>query len=274
MTKVGWEYEQAQLRLYENLFDHGDRERTLSLIEGALDAIQTNVTRLLDVCELMLQQDRYATASFFLVTADEEIAKSYILVDACRLDMQKHHNVLKGLCRAFYDHFMKHAYFRLQTDEFIDSMAQAWEFWRIEVKRWWPGSQNPEDGEPDLPSDVFMRRESTLYVDYDWIGGRFVPPLENSRKYAFEERWSELSKTRQAFERMRLTADFGLYDAAVLGALNDVFAPTYIRETTETQVIEGLYRTFTARLGRSLDELRASALCAWPLYHFPTVVTR
>ena len=138
--KLGWEYQEAQFRLYENLFEHGDRERTLSLIEGALEAIQTNVQRLIDVSQLMLADDRYASASFILATADEEIAKSYLLVDACRVNMGKHHGVLKGLCRAFYDHFMKHAYFRIQTDGFIDSMAQAWEFWTIEVKRWWPGS--------------------------------------------------------------------------------------------------------------------------------------
>ena len=115
-----------------------------------------------------------------------------------------------------------------------------------------------------------MRREANLYVDYDWIGQRFASPSEQSRRYAFEDRWSELTRTQEALDRIRRTAADGLFTITVLSTLNDVFAPTYINDSTETRAIEALHTTFAERVGRTVEQLRATSFWAWPLYHFST----
>ena len=84
--KEGWEHAQATLRLREHLFDHEDSQQTVQLVEGAFKALIANISRLIEVCETLLEQDRFSSASLFHVTADEEIGKCFVLLDACRFD--------------------------------------------------------------------------------------------------------------------------------------------------------------------------------------------
>jgi AbiV family abortive infection protein len=98
------------LKLYENLFMGMKYEDTIKRISDGLLSINSNASRLIEDVELLVNSNRYSSASFLLATANEEMAKSYILLDMCRLDFTRHENTLKNLCRAFYDHVMKSAY--------------------------------------------------------------------------------------------------------------------------------------------------------------------
>ena len=97
-------------KLFENLFTGLEHEETLKRISDGINAVITNAERLLQDVELLVKSDRYASSGFLLATADEEMAKVYILLDMCRLDFTKHENTLKHLCRAFYEHVAKFAY--------------------------------------------------------------------------------------------------------------------------------------------------------------------
>ena len=119
---------------------------------------------------------------------------------------------------------------------------------------------------------MFIRREATLYVDYDWLGGCFVSPSESDRQQWFHPTWgpSELSKTQTAYERLRTTDQLGLYRSEVLNVVNEVFAGTYIKEDTDIDVLERLYGRLASRVGITSHDLRSSALWVLPLYHFTT----
>ena len=69
-----------------------------------------NIERILCDINYLHADGRIAAASFFLVTADEELAKVFILIDACRLDPARHESVLRSICKAFYSHKLKYAY--------------------------------------------------------------------------------------------------------------------------------------------------------------------
>lgn len=102
-------------QLYQDLFENttvGDLARVMA--EG-MQALVANIDRLLSDIELLVEAKRFASASFLLATADEELAKVFILLDACRLDPAKHFSVLVRLCCAFYNHIQKHAYNEVQA---------------------------------------------------------------------------------------------------------------------------------------------------------------
>lgn len=98
------------IKLFENLFLGLEYEAILKRISDGVQAVISNSVRLLEDVEILLNSERFASAGFLLATADEEMAKAYILLDMCRLDFYKHENTLKHLCRAFYEHVAKFAY--------------------------------------------------------------------------------------------------------------------------------------------------------------------
>ena len=153
------------LKLFENLFLGLEYEAILKRISDGIQAVISNSDRLLEDVELLLQRKRFASASFLLATADEEMAKAYILLDMCRLDFYKHENTLKHLCRSFYEHVAKFAYneiVRFSLD--FRDMEHVKEMWMAEITRWWPSGY--ESGEPDFPHDTYFLRELPLYVDF------------------------------------------------------------------------------------------------------------
>jgi AbiV family abortive infection protein len=97
-------------QLFENLFAKPSRDESLQIISQGLAAFADNAGRLLEDASILLKAERLASSQFLITTADEEMAKSYILLDACRLDLAHHTSVLRRLCRAFYDHIIKYAY--------------------------------------------------------------------------------------------------------------------------------------------------------------------
>ncbi len=146
--------------LYKNLFEECTPLRSLDLIAEGISASYNNANRLVSDARYLTDAGRHASAKFILTTAREEMAKSYILLDSCRLDWKKHISVLRRLCRAFYNHIEKYAYMEVLNFWNIRSMADAKHIWKIEVKRFWPAAS--ENGEPDMPHDTFFEREMPL----------------------------------------------------------------------------------------------------------------
>ena len=78
--------------MYEHLFEGQNPSEILrDLCEGVLACTQ-NAARLLDDAGLLVQSSVYASATFLTSMAREEIAKAYILLDACRLDQRQCHS--------------------------------------------------------------------------------------------------------------------------------------------------------------------------------------
>ena len=162
--------------LFKNLFGECKEEKCFELISEGLSASHRNAERLLSDAQLLVAAGRLSSAKFLLTTSREEVAKAYILVDACRLDLKKDNSVLRRLCRAFYNHISKHAYMEVLEFPIIDSMTDAKYKWDIEVQQWWPGS--PHDGEPDMPHSTYFDREFPLYIDYgDYDRCWLIPPI-------------------------------------------------------------------------------------------------
>lgn len=162
--------------LFKNLFSEGLPDEPFEVIAAGIAASRCNAERLLSDVRYLVEAGRLSSARFLLTTAREEIAKSYILADTCRLDLEKHSSVLRGLCRAFYDHISKHAYLEVLAFPNIKSMSDAKVIWEIEVKRWWRAEY--ETGEPDMPHDTYFDREFPLYIDYDDYGRCWVTPMD------------------------------------------------------------------------------------------------
>jgi AbiV family abortive infection protein len=259
--------------LYEGIFGSRDRSSALGLISEGVGAVCANAERLLADVSLLAQAGHHASAGFLLTTANEEMAKAYILVDACRLDFLRHGTALKRLCRAFYDHVAKHAYTQIVRFPQFHDMAHVKEVWDIQVTRWWPSS-GPESGEPDMPHDTYFTRELPLYVDFINCDGRWLLPHRNTARGMFEEDFgrSAFSDAGLALQRLLDTEDAGLFSAQCLCTLNDVFSPHYLTERTRTRQFLDLRRAVARRLeaerGIIEDRFRRSALDAWPLYHF------
>jgi AbiV family abortive infection protein len=258
------------IKLYENLFVGLDHHETLQRISDGIHAVISNASRLLEEVELLVGSDHFATASFLLATADEEMAKIYILLDMCRLDFSKHENKLKNLCRAFYDHVAKCAYneilrFGLQ----IRDMRHVKEIWIAEITRWWPSGY--ESGEPDFPHDTYFKRELPLYVDFIEFDQNWHIPQHDTNKFYFNASFGEdiFSKSKAALKRLRKTADLQFFGSKYLKILNDTFRKRNLSEDTETEFIIALNNKVYARLPKKLqNSFKDSALFEWPLYPF------
>ena len=116
--------------LYENLFHGRHRESVLDLVSQGLLAFAQNADWLLYDAKVLLDAKRYARAASLVATADEEIAKSYVLLDACRLDFTSQESSLKPLCAAFYDHVAKYAYNKITRADYLRNLKQAGEMFQ------------------------------------------------------------------------------------------------------------------------------------------------
>lgn len=199
------------------------------------------------------------------------MAKSYILLDLCRLDPTKHETVLKGVCRAFYDHVPKHAYNRIARHTGFRSMEHVGEIWETEVTKWWPAD---DPTEPDMPHDTYFTREMPLYVDFvDYDQDWFVPNSETRREIF--ETWfgtDALAESGKALERLKGTSEAGLFRAQCLAILNRAYRTQYVSSRTSTETVSRLAERaaeLTEREeGISRERYIGSALDEWPLYHF------
>jgi AbiV family abortive infection protein len=137
-------------QLYQNLFERRAPAETLDILSRGLDAVTANAGRLIEDATLLVNAQRYGSASFMLATANEEMAKSYILLDMCRLDFARRQSILSNLCHAFYDHVTKYAYTQIVRFSGFRSMAHVKQVWDVNLIKWW-SSGDVESGEPDMP---------------------------------------------------------------------------------------------------------------------------
>ncbi len=258
--------------LFKNLFAECRPDVSFELAAMGLSASRRNAERLLSDACLLVEAGRLSSARFLLTTAREEIAKSYILVDSCRLDLEKYDSVLRRLCWAFYDHISKHAYLEVLRFPNIKSMSDAKAIWEIEVKRWWPSGH--EEYEPDMPHDTYFDRQFPLYIDYGDYDRCWLVPIDSDQNAYFIEMFGEtpLSKTEKLIAPWRKADSLGISSPKVLAILNAVFKKHYIREDVTWEQLARLYEQAAERVmdevGISRELFMDSPFVQWPLYHF------
>jgi AbiV family abortive infection protein len=258
--------------LFKNLFKECTLAESFELISNGLSASYKNADRLLSDTQYLIEGGRLSSARFMLTTCREEIAKSYILLDTCRLDLEKHHSVLYRLCRAFYDHISKHAYLEVLDFPNIHSMTDVKNIWEIEVKRWWPAG--PEDGEPDMPHDTYFDREFPLYIDYGDYDRRWSVPTESNENAYFREMFGEtpISKAEKRIELWKKAESSGICSPKSLAILNTVFKKHYLGEDGNQEELLSLYekaaRCVNLETGIPEKLFMDSPLVQWPLYHY------
>ncbi|MCS4503671.1 AbiV family abortive infection protein [Arhodomonas aquaeolei] len=259
--------------LFKNLFEDSTPEQCFELIAEGLAASHSNADRLVTDARYLLEGGRLSSARFILATAREEISKSYILVDATRLDLEKHTSVLRRLCRAFYDHISKHAYLEVLNFPNIHSMASAKELWDIEIKRWWPAASS-EDGEPDMPHDTRFDREFPLYIDYGDYDRRWLVPNNSDQNAYFMEILGEtrVSKVENLIKPWREADLAGISTPKVLSILNAIFKNHYIQADATEDKVRRLYRNVAERVaaetGIASKLFMDSPFVKWPLYDY------
>lgn len=258
----------AQL-LFKNLFEDCCTKESFEAIAAGVSACWRNSERLLSDATCLIQSSRLSSARFLVTTAREELAKSYILVDACRLDFGKHKSVLRKLCRAFYDHICKHAYLEVLevNGKFVDSMEQAKGLWEIAAKPWWP-SRGLEYGEPDMPHSTCFDRQLPLYVDYSDYD-RFWCIPSDAEQYRIPSVYEQTSKL---VETWRSAESEGLCGPEVFEAMNTIFRNQYLKEDSTTKQLQRLFRNAAVRVedatSISAEIFLESPLIQWPLYDF------
>ena len=262
------------LKLYENLFSGLEFEAILKRISDGIHAVISNSGRLLEDVEILLDSERFASAGFLLATADEEMAKAYILLDMCRLDFYKHENILKHLCRAFYEHVAKFAYNEIVRFPFsFRDMEHVKEMWLAEITRWWPSGY--EFGEPDFPHDTYFLRELPLYADFIEFDQKWHIPNRHTSRYRFDRDFEEnsFSSSKKALKKLTDSEKLGFFSPECLQILNGIFKKYFLSGNTEIEKLFGLYRKVKDKIADHLkEEFERSALNQVPLYPFVDII--
>lgn len=267
---------QSGSALYKNLFENRRRDESIKIIYDGLNAILMNVNRLISDVKILASSNHFSSARFLLTTAREEMAKSYIFLDMCRLNFSKYECVLKCLCKAFYDHVFKYAYFQLNNFWPVHDMKHAKDIWEAETTKWWPNN-DPTSGEPDVPHSTFFDREMPLYVEYIEYDQKWSIPNDIEESVHFEKRIGAdiITKTVECFDKLQFTNSIGLFSSTCLTILNDEFQNCYISEKTEKSVIEKVNEKVALRLYKEqnieLESFFKSTFHCWPFYHFLTL---
>ena len=256
--------------LFKNLFEGCTPKESFKLVADGLSASHKNAARLLSDARYLVEGGRLSSARFILTTAREEIAKSYILVDSCRLDVEKYTSILRRLCRAFYDHISKQAYVKVLGFPNVRSMAHAKKIWDVEIKRWWPAG--PENGEPDMPNATYFDREYPLYIDYGDYDCRWLVPTNSDQNIYFNDMFSEtpLSKTERLIKPWREADLAGISTPKILSILNTVFRKHYIGEAATREELLRIYKQVAQRVMEetciATELFMDSPFVQWPLY--------
>jgi AbiV family abortive infection protein len=262
-------------QLFESVFEGFKPESVLRTISQGLIAFLENATRLTEDMLILMKAERFSTAKFLLTTTNEEMAKTYILLDACRLDFSRHASTLQRLCRAFYDHVSKYAYNEIiNSHTHIRNMEQVKIFWESETTKWWPSS-DPESGEPDMPHETYFSREMPLYVDFIEYDQKWHKPENAITGATLSLEKMRFKDTQEGLKRLQQTFESGLYNPEGLTILNNNFKKHYITEKTSSEEIQRLYEKTAQQMEQELSIKKEmffeSALHEWPLYHFTTL---
>ena len=258
-------------QLYENLFIRCSNDRTFKLLSEWITKILSNADRLLKDAIILKDAERYDSACFLRYTASEEMAKSHILIDACRVDFLRHRNVLKSLCKAFYSHIAKYAYKTILSLPALSNMKNVEELWDNVTTHWW-SSNDIESGEPDMPNETYFLREYPLYIDYydqEWHNPQYARLSINISLLGYD-----ISETVEDLNLLHSTHDAGLYMPESLSIINDIYKRHYINAITPIEEVNRIYRKVAHRIEDELNIPKEifiqSAISKWALYHFVT----
>jgi len=254
-------------KLFENIFLNRESEEILQLLSDGIAAVINNAENLYQDAQLMFKNSRWTSWRFLLTTANEEMAKSYILLDACRLDFSRHHSVLKRLCYAFYDHVSKYAYGNIINSKETYSLQEAKIEWQDSTTRW-----ILEDSQPI--HETYFLREAPLYVDFLDYDQLWSTPLNLVAEYNYSMGLG-ITDFQAALERLKTTQQSGLFSSSILKLINENFKKHYFSETTSNDLLAKLHKKtakqIETKMGISEITYQESSLRAIPLYHFLTV---
>lgn len=224
--------------LYENIFQNRDDIEIISIISDGCKIIYNNANRLIRDAKLLLNDNSYVSATFLGTTAREEMAKSHILIDACRLDF-KHESTLRRLCKSFYNHIDKYAYYTVLNLRALYKMEHVLEAWKVNTKKYW--FSEIESGEPDMPHEVNFLREMPLYVDYIKFDGDWFDPSAKRGKLIEEFRKFPIEDAEDEFNRYQKSIDAGLYSQRALEIIHDTYKYQYINMDIKSEELDLLY---------------------------------
>jgi AbiV family abortive infection protein len=255
-----------------------DSPRDIELISEGIKTTLVHVSSLLADADLLFDHERFALARFVVATADEEMGKVHILIEAARLGPARRKDA--RLEKAFYDHIAKFAYsetWRARRDLEKGTFAFVEQTMDVNLVKEWPGS--PQNGEPGhFPHDTYVHREMRLYVDYQDYGGGWTAPTGYRDEF---ESWfrnvpSLREKSRAHLSALELSRDLGLFEVTQLLRFNEIWRSScyFGRRTNEDQKrqLEDL-RNKTAGVlaglvGCEPSVVSDSPLCFWPCYGF------
>lgn len=208
------------------------------------------------------------------------MAKFFVLLDACRLDTQRHHAPLKKLCHAFYDHVQKAAYYAV-----VSRTAQGFQFWnlahardifRLELVKHWPADE--DWGVPPMPHDVYFTRDANLYVDFDEYSDSWMAPDNRHARFWFGKDdhpvADRLAEARVLHADLLAIEHADLHRPEALKIFNAIFATHYINRQVSNQELKDLQQRVINCIENDLGIPRATTECSammmWPLYDFLT----
>lgn len=257
----------------ESLFIGRSYDQTINLIADGILVLIENANRLYQDASILTKNYRWTGAKFFLTTADEEMAKAYILIDSCRLDFQRHKSVLKKLIDAFYDHVLKHAYMQVIREANQDKLNEIEEEWSRGVEHWEEALDENKE-EPISYHETYFTREIPLYVDFNLFDQCWSSPVldlaEYSASMGYGQTWVE-----DALNLLQESKKNGFFCTEALTIVNDVFREFYINQKTDMGFVKRLHdktaRQIESTIGIPSDLYHRSALNRYPLYHFTTL---
>lgn len=249
--------------LFDYLFS-GDETQPFQRLSAGVIAIIDQSGRLLDEAKLLADAKHHERGEFLIAAAQEEMGKAYLLIDMCRVDLAQRRDVLRRLCRDFYNFAVKHVYFDLSVHDYpgIGSLEEVEDRFRLGVKEGWPVP--PEIGEPDMGHETHSLREANLHVDVDAYAGCWLVPHFPAKAM------NPLDDTWLALGQLRATQALGLFQPKALQILNRQMKSLSItRGTSMAQLTESYRRAgsdIEANAGVSLSAFNMSELSGWPMY--------
>jgi AbiV family abortive infection protein len=260
-------------KLFEALFLNRQRDQSIELMANGITELVQNAGRLYEDAIILIENSRWTGAKIFLTTADEEMAKVYILIDCCRLDFTRHHSVLKKLIDAFYDHTIKHAYINVIRNTESDNIQKILEEWRYGIEYF----EEPVDGEGDPPISyhaTHFTREIPLYIDFEFSDQSWTKPASHLAEYSqamgYGQTWVE-----ESLAILKRSQNDGLFSAEVLTIFNEEFQSRYINDKISIDIVKRINMKIAAKIenltGIKKDLYNRSALNMYPLYHCLTL---
>ena len=249
----------------------GDTELQLCRIVDGVRACVDNAERLYRDSTTLKRSGSRGSAAFLLTTAREEISKTYMLLDMCRLDPVKHRSAITRLCAAFYSHVGKYAYLHVhEAHQTLHDMSQVLSIWETSVKKWWP--EPIDSGEPSMPHDTYFEREMPLYVDCNSWDPDWIRPDSGSAVFDMLSDNLRCSDLEHHISGWRVVENLGLMTVEAFKVVRETMSKMYFGErSTRVELLRILAKLETslrcrARNSEPWQDLNLP-LATWPLYH-------